>query len=426
MSDLLGVLRHETRARWFLLASVQSSIGSGAALVALAVIAYARLHSPWAITLVLLADFLPAMLLGPIFGAAADRWSRRGCAIVADVLRAVAFLGIGLVHSFEATLALAVLAGVGTALFSPAVLAALPSLAAPERRATVTSLYGVTRDIGRTFGPLLAAVGFPLLGASNLMLVNGVTFALSAAAIASIPMGAAANAASGGHRAIFREAREGIAVTVRMPGVRIVLWASSAVILSGGMVNVGELILARHIGIGSSGFAVLMAGVGVGVILGSASGARGGELRQLKGRYTAGIAIIGLSVLGLAVADGFALALLGFVGTGFGNGLVNVYERLIFQAAVPDRLMARAFALLDTLCGWGFAIAFVAAGGLITAAGPRAMFALAGGVGLVVAGSTALAFRGVWTAATTATTSAEPRVTVLPRRAVAPQSPDTD
>src|SRR3712207_5427088 len=79
LSGVVAVLRTEPRARWFLLANVQSTIGSGAAVVALVVLAYDRLPSPWAITLVLLADFLPVMLLGPILGAAADRWSRRGC-----------------------------------------------------------------------------------------------------------------------------------------------------------------------------------------------------------------------------------------------------------------------------------------------------------------------------------------------------------
>src|SRR3954471_15157960 len=131
MGAVRAVIAKEPRARWFLLANAQSAIGTGAAVIALVVLAYDRLHSPWAISLVLLADFLPVMLLGPLFGAVADRWSRRGCAVAADTLRAGAFVGLGLVHSFEATVVLALVGGIGTALFSPAVLAALPSLASP-------------------------------------------------------------------------------------------------------------------------------------------------------------------------------------------------------------------------------------------------------------------------------------------------------
>ena len=61
-----------------LAAVAQSVLGTGAGYVALLLVAYDRWRSPWAISLILLAEFLPPMLLGPVAGAAADRWSRRG------------------------------------------------------------------------------------------------------------------------------------------------------------------------------------------------------------------------------------------------------------------------------------------------------------------------------------------------------------
>src|SRR5215217_2812780 len=94
MRSVIELLRHERRARVFFAALAQSALGTGAAYVALLLVALERFNSPWAIGLVLLADVVPAMLLGPLFGAFADRWSRRGCAVLADVLRAVAFLGL--------------------------------------------------------------------------------------------------------------------------------------------------------------------------------------------------------------------------------------------------------------------------------------------------------------------------------------------
>jgi hypothetical protein len=407
MSQLLAVLREERRARWFLLANTQSTIGSGAALVALMVLAYDRLHSPWAISLVLLADFLPSMLLGPIFGAAADRWSRRGCAIAADVVRAGAFVGIGLVHSFTATVVLATLAGAGTALFSPAVLAALPTLTSAGRSAAVTSLYGATRDIGRTLGPLAAAIAFPLIGAENLMVVNGATFAISALVIAFVPFGPGADDVT--RRGIMQEAREGLTVTWRIAGVQVVLWASTLVIVFAAMVNVGELLLARKLGAGASGFAILMVAMGLGVVSGSLLGSRGGALSVLKARYLAGILLVAAALLGLAAAPGYVTALLAFFALGLGNGLVNVHERLIFHAAVPARLMGRAFAVLDTLGGWGFAAAFVGAGAIIAGLGTRAMFGVAGAGALVVWVLAWVSLRRVWDAPAGAVASVEDR-----------------
>src|SRR3954464_2492563 len=100
MRRVLEVFSKEPRARWFLLASLQSAIGTGAATVALVIIAYDRMRSPWAITLVLLVEWLPSRVAGPVFGAIVDRFSRRGCAIAADVMSAAAFVALGLVDSF--------------------------------------------------------------------------------------------------------------------------------------------------------------------------------------------------------------------------------------------------------------------------------------------------------------------------------------
>src|SRR3712207_1210070 len=113
MREAVTLLRQEPQARVFFAAVAQSSLGTGAAYVALLLIAYERFHSPWAISLILLAELAPAMLLGPVLGAVADRWSRRGCAVAADVVRAGAFIGIGFVDSFEATVLLALAAGFG-------------------------------------------------------------------------------------------------------------------------------------------------------------------------------------------------------------------------------------------------------------------------------------------------------------------------
>ena len=107
-------------------------------------IAYERFSSPWAIGIVLIADLVPPMMLGPVFGAVADRWSRRTCAVVADVVRAVAFVGMVLVDGFVPTVAFALLAGVGTALFTPATLASLPSLVG--KRAAARGHLALRRD----------------------------------------------------------------------------------------------------------------------------------------------------------------------------------------------------------------------------------------------------------------------------------------
>jgi hypothetical protein len=393
VNRVLDTLRGEQRARLFLLTYAQSALGTGAAAVALFVLAYDRKPSPWSITLVLLAYDLPPGLLGPFVGALVDRISRRRCVIIADLIRVGAFAGIAVVDTLEATVAFAFLAGAATALYRPAALAALPSLVEEERLPAVTSIYGSLTDVGRTVGPALAAIGFPLVGGDGIMMINAGTFAISAVILAALPFGQKVAGEELGGRSFLREVREGLQIATRGPLVRTVVIASTGIILFASMLNVAELPLAHDLGVGASGFAVLLMAQGIGVVAGSLSGARRGGLGDYKLRYAAGGAAVAAGLVAMSVLPWYGAALVAFVAFGIGNGLVVVHERLIFQLSIPQRLMGRAFALLDALGAWGFVTAYLVAGATVSALGPRGAIGIAAGGAVAVVLYAAIALR---------------------------------
>jgi MFS family permease len=397
----LDLLRHERVARVYFAVLAQSALGTGAAYVALLVVAYDRLHSAWAISLVLVADLVPAALFGPIFGAAADRWSRRGCLIVSDVVRGAAFLGIALVDSYAATVALAILAGAGTGLFNPASLAAIPSLVKIERLPAATALYGAITDFGFVVGPALAALLLLFGGPEIILFANAATFGLSAVVLSRLRFGAAPrvedNAAP--RPGLLREAREGLQVIAALSGVRTVIVASGAMLLFAGLFNVAELPVATgELDAGNAGFGALTAVYGLGFVGGSLSGSRGGAPVVLKRRFLGGLALVGAGFVACGIAPGFATAVLAFAVAGVGNGLLLVYERLLIQTTVDDTVMARVFGVRDGLSAWAFAAAFLAAGGLIEALGVRTVLVVAGVGGLLVWVLARIALRRAWEA----------------------------
>jgi MFS family permease len=391
MRQVLELLRTESRARLFFFALTQSAIGTGAGYVALLLIAFERYESAWSITLVLLADFLPAMLLGPVFGAAADRWSRRGCMVTSDVVRALAFIGIAVVDSYVATLAFALLAGVGTGLFAPAALASLPSVVKPQHAPAATALYGVTADIGFTVGPAIAALGLLLVGPEELTLINGLTFAVSAVILVRLPFGAvsASVEAATGAFELLREARDGLRVLATTPGARAVIAGSSAALFFGGLFNVAELPFATTaVGAGGTGFSVLVTSFGVGFIAGSISGSNGGSVDRLRRRFLLGISLDGVGVLLCAMSPTMLVAVPAFALAGLGNGMYLVHERVFLQQTVPERFLARAYGVKNALASWGFGLAFLTAGGLLSLTDARAVFWVAGAGALFAAAVT--------------------------------------
>ena len=419
MRPATELLAREPRARIFFAVLAQSTLGNGAAYVALLLIAYDRFHSPWAIGLVLLADVLPAMVLGPVFGAVADRFSRRTAGVGADVIRALAFAGIALVDGFGPTLALALVAGAGTGLFTPAALAALPSLLDEERRLpAATSLFGAVTDLGFTVGPALAAGLLLLGGPETILLVNGISFAVSAVVLSRLRYGAApAGHPDGEDRpSLLREARQGLVATAGMRGLRVVLVASATALFFGGIFNVAELLLATEdLAVGEAGYSSLVAVYGVGFILGSLAGSLGGDTPTLKRRYLLGLLVMAIGFGASGVVPSYAGAVAAFAAGGYGNGLVLVYERLLIQALVPDALRGRVFGVKDALTAWAFALAFVAGAGVIAAIGTREMLVLAGLGGVLVWAVTGLALRKHWRSES----ATEPPTAAAPRTALA-------
>ena len=57
----------------------------------------------------------------------------------------------------------------------------------------------------------------------------------------------------------------------------------------------------------------------------------------------------------------------------------------MLHGAIPERVHGRMFGLVDSCDCWGFGIAVVAGGALVSTLGGRATFAIAGGMLLIVA-----------------------------------------
>jgi MFS family permease len=389
MRPILEMLRAERYARLFFVAHGQSTFGNGVGYVALVLIAYDRFPSAWGITLVLLADFLPATIFGVMLGAATDRWSRRACACAADLIRAVAFISIAFVGGIEATAALALLAGFGSGLFHPAVLAGLPSLVSEERRPAAMSLYGMLTEVGVLAGSMAAALLLLAVSPEALLVGNGVSFALSAFVLARLPFAPPeqdAAAADGKRRSLFADSLDGLRSAREAPGVLTVIFAGALALMFSGVLSVVELLYAtQELDAGRAGFSIFVGLLGAGIIVGNALGSRGGPVETLRRNYVIGLFLLGSTLIGMSVAPTFALACVLFVVCGIGNGMVLIYGRLLMQSSVPSRMTGRIFGLWTAMTSAAFGVAFIAAGGLAEAVGVRTVLAIGGVGGVLVA-----------------------------------------
>ena len=144
----------------------------------------------WVVTL------LPALLLGPIAGALADRFDRRMTMIVGDVIRGLLFVSIPLFPNLTWIFVAKFLAGVASQFWNPACAASVPNLVPKDKLERANQLsqlmtYGTAPLAAGVFGLLAyAASGLghvaPVFKTNNVDLAlyfNGASYLVSAVTV---------------------------------------------------------------------------------------------------------------------------------------------------------------------------------------------------------------------------------------------------
>jgi len=123
-------------------AMLGSSVGTLLAAVALAIDVKDRTasspHSGLWVAAVLIVEFLPTIVVGLLLGPLLDRLERRSLMIAADALRVAVFVALPFAPNAATVVGLALVAGLATGFFRPAVYAGIPNLVPDEElRATL-------------------------------------------------------------------------------------------------------------------------------------------------------------------------------------------------------------------------------------------------------------------------------------------------
>jgi MFS family permease len=378
---VLAFVRPPGSVRRFLLAALQSSVGNAVGYVALMLVALDRFDSPWAVSLVLLADFLPAIALAPLFGAFADRYPRRPLCVGADLLRCAAFVGLAFAGSFAAIVGLAILAGVGTALYHPASKSALADLAAPRGDVAMGALVTVW-SAASVAGPALAALLLLAFSPAVLLLADAATFLASAIVLGRMRLDGAQSATGGG--AVAGDVANGVGAGLRaagaVDGLSTVVGVGAAATLAFSLMNVAEPLLATdELHAGGAGFALLVCLYGVGSMLGTLRGRA--RLPVLVTSLAGG----GLALCASALAQSLALAAVTFLLTGLFAGAVMSSDHQLVARLAPVAIRGRVFGLKDALDAVAFCAAFAGGGLIASLSDSRAVFAIAGGGSLIIA-----------------------------------------
>ena len=395
----LDLLRRAPDYRRLFLATVASGAGTFLAAIALTVDVFDRTGSGKWVSALLIADFLPIVLVGLALGPLIDRWPRRTLLIASDVARFGIFCVLPFADSAAAIVALAFLAGVATGVFRPAVYAALPNLVSDDELPEANSVLQTIENVAWTVGPILGGLLVAAEGPGLAYWLNAATFLVSVGLLARIPRARlqAGEVESRGH---WRDVGDGIRLVLGSRPLLTVLVVWNVALLGSASINVAEILLAKvSLDAGDVGFGLLVGATGLGLTLGSMAAPRLLERLGTRGAYTGSLALMAIGIAVAAVAPHLAVALLGVVVGAVGNGAAVVSNALLVQRGAPDELRGRAFTVIMSSNYVVLGLAMVAAGALVDVYGARWILGGASVAFLLAAACAAVLAKGVGGAA---------------------------
>jgi MFS family permease len=364
-----------------------NELGDWMGIIALSVLVFDRTDSALATAgLFLGTRFLPA-LLAPILVARAERPPPRFALPVIYCGEAAVFGGLALLASHFSLAGVIVLATIDGALaltgrsLTRAVVAAQLEPAGELRAGN--ALLNVAFTGGAAIGPGLAGLVVAGFGVQTALLLDAVSFYVIACILLSAGPMPRAEPEEGRMR---DRVKAGIAYIREKAVLRRLLLAQGAAFVFFAAVIPVEVVYAKEtLGTGDSGYGLLLASWGVGMVLGSLvfAAVRRASLALLLFFSTLAV---GAGYLGLAAAPTLALACAASVLGGTGNGVQWVSTISAVQEMTVAGMQARVMSVLESIGAAMPGIGFIVGGVIAATASPRTAFLIAGiGVFAIVA-----------------------------------------
>ncbi len=350
------LLRGNRSFRFLWLGQVVSQMGDWFDTIAVYTIALRLTGSSRSVALIMVARFLPSVVMGPLSGVVADRFSRRSIMITADLLRAVVVLGFLFVRRPDQMWLVYVLTVVQlafSAFFEPAKTAAIPSIVSDRELLPANTIASVTWSAMLTLGAAIGGVVAGAFGTDVAFVLDSLTFVASALLIMSVklpkrPARVKAKLTVGKALGIT-DTIEGARYVKHRPRVLAYLMVKTSWGMGGGILTLlavfGERVFPVA-GKAATGIGVLFTARGIGTAVGPIFARRwAGETRkQMQSAIGIAFLIGGTFYIAFGVSRSFTLALLFLAIAHCGGSILWVFSTVLLQREVEDKFRGRVFA----------------------------------------------------------------------------------
>lgn len=132
----------------------------------------------------LLCGTLPAVLLSPVAGAAADRYKRKMLIIVSDMAQGIILIVLSALiylsnpEVYVIYIVSALMSAIGT-FFTPAFSAAIPTIVSDDNLCDANTLSKFSSEMSNIFGPIIGGAMVAFIGIPGLVLLDSISFIIA-------------------------------------------------------------------------------------------------------------------------------------------------------------------------------------------------------------------------------------------------------
>lgn len=353
----------------YALGNAISWLGTWAQRIGIGWLSWDLTHRTFWVGTISLAQLLPLILFGPLFGTLLDRHDHRRYAVGVNIvlaLLAVVLYGLTIIHVLNIGLlcAMAVLVGIANSAYQAVRLAMINDVVSPDQLSGAIAINSILFNLTRVVGPAIAGTVIASFGIAAAFAVNAVSFLgiLGALGIVKLRPARAKQVSIG----FIAESRAGLRYVLEHAGLRqLLLLSGISAILGRGIYELfpafADLVFQR----GSVGLADLTTAAGVGAIIGAVllSQTRSNAQVARMARYAT--LSLGVAVAIFALCTSFASGLAMAAAMGFSIVLSSVGLQVLLQSGIDEKFRGRVLGLWSAVSvagpGVGAALAGVAA-----------------------------------------------------------------
>ena len=307
------------------------------------------------VALMIIVQFLPMAVIGPVAGVVVDRVNRRRLMIATDVLRGLAVLVLLTVRRPDQVWLVYVVMGTVvsmTAFFEPARTAVIPNVTTRSQLLTANALSSATWSAMLAIGAGVGGIVTALFGRNAAFTVNAVSFLASAVIIARTSFDAnppkVKRPAGWASVTGFGDLVEGIRYVKSDRHVAALMLVKAGWGVAGGVLLIMTVLGERVFPVGGSaaaGIGVLYAARGVGAGIGPilARAWLGQQPDEMRRAIAPSYFLVSVFYLLLSWSPTILLASAAVIGAHAAGSVLWVFSTVLLQMSVPDRFRGRVF-----------------------------------------------------------------------------------